>query len=566
MNWFRLCISWLLLTVFLLLSSCSARPKDPRLLDIAQTVSDHPREALALLDSIDPTSLKENDRNFYELLQIKATDKAYILHTSDSMILKVIDYYSKHKGCGLYPEALYYAGRVYSDIGDYPTALRYFQDALDALPENPDLDLKSKILTQKGWILHSLRMYKEAIKNFEESLKINSADHDSIKYLSNMKLLGAAFLQLNEYNKADSCFMRARKTAKTSFPSDTITLDMYLAGTQSYRGNTEAALKLIRPILPYAIAHNRHIIMSYAANIYLEAGILDSAYYFAKKLMYCDNLKYQKTGYRIILLPELRNFSPTDSLISYIGSYRDVLDKSLDNNDSEQVLMQTSLFNYQLHERELKKAEVAKTHYMYLALIAIIIGLFFSLATLYFRKKSIRNRLQYHEALDDIEKLRKELTSNKTSFSASKTSDEDVKTDLRNRLKEELLALQKTGEAKKDVPQAIIESDVYSKLQEYVTSKKRISDSDNIWTGLETAVLASSPSFKSRLYLLAGDRLKEDAYHLALLIKCGVSPTTLSILTGRTKGAISSRRGDLCNKIFGEKLGATLMDDIIRLL
>ncbi|MDE6633579.1 MAG: hypothetical protein K2K23_11320, partial [Muribaculaceae bacterium] len=114
----------------LVFSGCKGKPEDQRLLEIAEKVSDSPKEMLERLDSIDVSSMKESDRYFHALLSIKAKDKAYIQHTSDSVILKVIDYYSGHKGSGLYPEALYYGGRVYSDIGDAPTALRYFQDAL----------------------------------------------------------------------------------------------------------------------------------------------------------------------------------------------------------------------------------------------------------------------------------------------------------------------------------------------------------------------------------------------------------------------------------------------------
>ena len=87
------------------------------------------------LDSIDKDRLPESDSHFLDLLRIKARDKAYVTHTSDSIILSVVDYYADHKDSGLYPEALYYAGRVYSDMGDFPTALEYFHAALDETPE-----------------------------------------------------------------------------------------------------------------------------------------------------------------------------------------------------------------------------------------------------------------------------------------------------------------------------------------------------------------------------------------------------------------------------------------------
>lgn len=134
----------------LLMAVCCGRTShDHRLERIWGYVSDKPKEAMAALDSIDVTSMSEADRAFYNLIGIKAKDKAYVLHTSDSLILTVIDHYSRHKEDGLYAEALYYGGRVYSDLGDYPTGLHYFQEALDLLPENtPHLRLRGMSLAK----------------------------------------------------------------------------------------------------------------------------------------------------------------------------------------------------------------------------------------------------------------------------------------------------------------------------------------------------------------------------------------------------------------------------------
>ena len=110
-------LKYFLPIVLFIVSACSGSPDDSRLLAISGIVSDKPEEALAALDSIDPNGLSEPNRHFYDFLSIKAKDKAYVTHTSDSLILNVIDYYSRHKDSGLYPEALYYGGRVYRDIG-----------------------------------------------------------------------------------------------------------------------------------------------------------------------------------------------------------------------------------------------------------------------------------------------------------------------------------------------------------------------------------------------------------------------------------------------------------------
>lgn len=54
-------------------------------------------------------------RMYYDLLTVKVRDKAYIRHTSDSLIRNVLRYYEHQDDKKHLPETYYYAGRVYSD-------------------------------------------------------------------------------------------------------------------------------------------------------------------------------------------------------------------------------------------------------------------------------------------------------------------------------------------------------------------------------------------------------------------------------------------------------------------
>ena len=119
-------ISAVMVILACLLSVCSCgdgSKMDARFQHIDTLCDTLPTEAIRLLDSIDRTGLSEKDLNRWRLLWIKSHDKAYIAHTSDTLILDLFDYYDNHLSEGLYAEALYYGVRVYSDIGDHPTAL-----------------------------------------------------------------------------------------------------------------------------------------------------------------------------------------------------------------------------------------------------------------------------------------------------------------------------------------------------------------------------------------------------------------------------------------------------------
>ena len=172
-NFIRNIFPVILFLAILAIGGCGSSPRDSRLSEIALIISDSPEDALKRLGDICPDSLSGSDRHYLDLLTIKAKDKAYIRHTSDSLILDVLSYASSHQSEGYYPEALYYAGRVFGDIGDYPTSLKYFQSALETMDENTsDITLKANTLSQISSILSHMRLYDEAIQYHEKVLEL----------------------------------------------------------------------------------------------------------------------------------------------------------------------------------------------------------------------------------------------------------------------------------------------------------------------------------------------------------------------------------------------------------
>ena len=183
--------------------SCG-RGNDGRFARIDALCDLDPRLAMSMLDSIDYGSLSEKDRHLHDLLSIKSRDKAYVMHTSDSLILDVIDYYSSHKNDSHYPEVLYYGGRVYSDIGDLPAALKYFQNAIDAVPDKKEnARFRSILLNQTGRLLHSLRLDSAAVEYLEKSILLMATDGErSSDLLFSHGLIDASYMGMNDLKNA----------------------------------------------------------------------------------------------------------------------------------------------------------------------------------------------------------------------------------------------------------------------------------------------------------------------------------------------------------------------------
>lgn len=572
-------IYFITILILLLSISCSAPDHDQRLEHVCELISKSPNEALSALEGIDYSTLLEHDRHYYDFLTVKARDKAYIRHTSDSLILDIINYYSGQNTRELYPEALYYGGRVYSDLGDYSTALSFFQSALDKMPtEQRDMELRCRILSQTGRLLNSLRLYEEAVPYLKETIELNRSLNDSINETYNLQLLGTVYLRAHDFEKAEDTFRAALKCSKYLDKSYQAKSLMYIAGVKYRIGQIDSAIIYIRntPDLVKPIARNSAL--AYASDIYYAAGIFDSAYVYAHELINSKDKLNKATGYNVILSPGLQPFSPADTIYRYLNDYLRLLESYYNENENQLAVYQTSLHNYQIHDRERRKAEkendVLRQWFFAVSFLVLIM----TIIILYLKNRSKNYKLKLHHALENIAKLKQVLNDRtkenndadktETKIKAKVTDNEVEETteDLRKKLRKELQDLYNTNRERISFSTVILDSPTYKKLQSMISKGESIKENSELWAELEALVLKVSPNFITNLQLLVGGKLSSYDLHTSLLIKCGFQPTQMTILLNRAKGTIVSRRESLCFRVFEEKLGTKVIDGIIALL
>ena len=530
-------------TMLLSLPGCSSKRQSPasqELDKIATSVCEHPDSALASLEAIDYKSISESDRHYHDFLTIKARDKGYVEHTSDSLILDVIDYYSSNDDRNLYPEVLYYGGRVYSDLGDYPTSLSYFQKALDNLPENyPDRSLESRLSSQTGRLLIGMRLYGEAIPYMERAIKANHATRDTVNLIYNYGLISSAYIYLKDYDKAELNLKNAAYWAQFSDNRllENIRIDM--AAVKLHKNRLDSALAIIRGLPDRVEPEFRNLALANACDI--------------------PDSNNRNNGYRIMLSPELRGRIPIDSLTDLILQYNDILQKNYTGHGEQQALMQQSMYNYRLQERKRADAERTNMNLLIALLAASVIALGFLAALLYMKYRNLQLEANLRDALNTAESIRKKNDPAPPVPESTRA--------LREKLTKKLLSLSQENIRDRSVPEAISSSKAYEELEKLVKSEAPLPEDSPLWDSLEKVVLSVSPEFRQRLESLCwGCKLSKNDYHTAILIKCGVSPSELVKLICRSKGAISSRRERLGEKMFGTKKTVADVDAIIRLL
>lgn len=564
-------LSSLLLILLTILTGCTPGPTDPRLFQINEISETSPREALDSLRVIIPDELTEPDRHFYDFLSVKVADKAYVAHTSDSLILRVIDYESRHKKLCRFPEALYYGGRVFSDLGDYPTALRYFQDAMELIPKgHPDLNLRANIVSQYGGLLNKLRLYDEAIPFVNESIEIDRQLNDTVNEVYDLLLAGCITMRASKFDLAKEYINQAfRKSSKLPIHLHYYA-SMYMGAVNFYTDNIDSARTYIYRTFESVSDQARNSALAYGAEIYKASGMVDSAYWCASRLINSRDTLNKRFGYKILLSPEVISKVDNDSLQHYFTEYTKALNGILNDNSNLLAVTQHSAYNYDLHKREREKSEKRNITLTYWILGAASLILLLSYLALILKYSYNKTRLRLRDAIENINRLEHSLKSKNESIRQADYEYLDYTQnsveELRKTLRSKLYSLYSSGNQSASIAPAILTSTAYTKLEDHIKSSRHIKDDSPLWRELEEAVIASSPNFKTNLQLLVGGKLTMNDLQTSILIKCGVTPTQMTILLNRAKGTIASRRESLGLRVFDQKTATKVIDGIIRLL
>ncbi len=559
-------LSIVIILIIIILTGCT-KEFDSTLLKLNEQLNTDLELALDRIDSIDYTRLSPHDRHYFDFLTIKANDKTYHLHTSDSLILDVINYMSKKGSKAQYAEVLYYGGRVYKDLGDHPNAIHYFQRALDEIPDNTDLNLKANILSQTGRLFNELRLNDEATYYLEQVIEIDKQLKDTVNLVYDLQLLGHINLNISNLSTAEKLFKEALDCSSELPVGYSSKSRMYIAETKRRLGNIDSALFYIKNIISDIPQGSQNTALAMTAKVYHDAGRYDSAYFYAKKLVNSNNRINKKTGYEIILSPQIIAYNTPDEINQYIDEYRHTIEHIFDDNKNRLAIGQITQHNYESQQRLRIKAERSETLFKYISLGAsfIIVALIsFVLFLLHQRKKSkhllfnVNKELRHN--ISTINKLKQQLNNNSETGTQMESESID---DLRKRI---LLLYETNQNNIPSLPDNLINSDIYHLILTHLRQENPINNNDLLWVNLKELINSTFPSFKPTLVKLSAGKLTEEEFRTTILIKIGIQTSDIAKLLAKSKGSIISRRHSLSFKMFGKKIGTQATDTIIKLL
>ena len=560
---------WFLLTGMIIFLLCCTRvpERDVKELDsindMLNASADSSTAALKRLDSIDTAGLSEEDRFFHTFLMLKARDKAMIVATSDSVYSSVREHYSDKSG-ELYPEVMYMGGRIYTDLGDYPRALKNYNEAADLTEGDVSkLKLRGNILAQKAWLLDNLRVCNEAARCMDEVIRIDSLLNDSVNLMYDCELLAAIDMHSKKYDRAERHLLKSLRLAETYDHGHAGRVKVDLAAVNYYRGDLDNAHKLIREAGD--TAQPSEPFLAYAASIYSALDKRDSAFLYASRLLEDTSSHTRVTAFDILLSPKYVHSLSYDTLVSYISEYRRIVHKNYNTDSIKNAMLQNTLYNYSIHDRDRQSAENRSFMLKNILVIVCLAGIAAVIGLLYSRYVKQKKILKLQRQLEKLKKLDSLYESDEGEASEDVVFSQDIDV-LRKHIKKYLDAIDGSSGSYKIVKSDLEDTDSFARLQEKIEREKPIGDSDPLWEDLRELINKTYPDFFNQVLLLSNGELKPMSNKIIILIKCGVTPTQMIRLLSREKGTISYWRRIMSGKLMGTAIKTESLDRVIYLL
>jgi len=562
----------LLFPILLLMCICACTNKPyPQSLRVADSlIHNNPDSAVILLEELKRSMAFEPQATqmYYQLLTIKAKDKAYITHTSDSLIKTVVKYYEERKDQERLPETYYYAGRVYRDLGDAPQALEYLQKAIESTKDCTDYRLISRIYSQTGTLYLYQDTYDQALEVFRKAYQYCLSDKDSIGMVYSLRDIGRTFTTLNCADSALYYYKGALNYAEQIHNNHLAgVVQAELSGLYIQLEMYPEAFTAIQCSNKYIKGHNIAPFYAILADYYYYTNQLDSATFYYTQTASFDDL-YQKQGSYKGLGNIARKKGQYKEAMEYFDKYLICTDSIKDITNTETIRKMQSLYNYQLKEKENSKLQRQAANYKLwniLLVFSLLSLVFLFIAYHQFRKKKEQQRLVKQERIKQIQKDRYAqsntyLEKNKEQIKVLELSLHKAEIE-KDQLRQDLLKAQKsliektneqitaTQRVQKQSELALKHSDIYKKFHFAVQgSDEKIGNDD--WKELMCAVDEAYNQFTTRLLELYP--MKTIEIQVCVLIKIGLSPAQIAFITIRSRQAISSIRKRLYSKVMGK--------------
>lgn len=561
-----------------LINACTRKPVYPEAMSLAiRCVETTPDSALLYLDSLSSATLQaepKETRIYYDLLKIKAHDKLYHKHTSDSIIQKIVQFYDEYGDLSKQMEAYYYLGSVYRDMGDAPRAVKAFLHVTELGEKTAEYGLMGKTYGQICTLLKQQSVYDEAEKAGRKELEYATLRNDSIGIGYSLRNIARIFHNRHELDSALHYYMEGYEKGAMRIKNIILSEVPWIYYD---KGKPEKAKSLIFELLekdrePY----NNWVLLG---RIYAQEGELDKAYDCFHKVLGKGSRFQIQGAYQGLSEIETRRGN-LQAAIAYANQSLAYQDSINQWTQTETIAKIQALYNFQSYEAENNRLQAENSrHQRWFLLLSF--GLILSIigGLLYYnrlqRKKAkilrlartarMLKELAYQNSsilMEDEKQMIKELQTRSQQLENEKSyllkRLQEVEYDLSSYAQPEKKGIKET----KILPQILSfkNSGIYHLFHQWSEGSAKITGEQ--WKELQAAIDLTYPRFTDRLLTLH-PKLSEIELRICYLIKISLPLKTIAQMLNRSNSAITNARTRMYKKLKGEEGKAEFFDQFI---
>ena len=531
---------------------------------VSEIINDHPDSALVLLDSMEvkKATWNKDARMRYDLLRLKAQNKAGVLFSSDSLAKTLTDYFDRHGNSNDQMLAHYLLGRAYHEHGEAPMALQCYQEAAeraDTTAADCDYRQLSRVYGQMADIFYQQGLYRQELTYDRLAEKYAWKGKDTLAALMCYEQTSLAYERLNQLDSSIIVVEDvARLYERYGFPSDAAIALGTIIENLIGRGEYAKANKYLAQYESKSgfldslgnVLSGREIYYHSKGEYYLRTNIIDSAeFYFRKELHEGKDFNNQNAGaYGLAMVFQLRHLH--DSAAKYY-QYAYVMNDSMYAwQTTETIKRMQSMYDYTRHQKEAHLANMRVTHVenMIWVCVAIILLILLAGYIVYGQMSRKRQELEnkYLQSLEIIRQARQDIVMLKESHA-----------DNAKLIAEKEKLIYEQRDYLKTLP---IEMPLYKRL-----AIKGQEPTAEEWQQIEEQVFELYPQFHQFLDNHSS-LLNDKEYKTCILIRAGFKPKSISNMLNVGPSYISNIRTEMLQTLFDIDGTPKVFDEMIKKL
>ena len=570
-----ICFGWLLL----MLACTDGSQYDTALEGVRAVLYDNPSMALEKLDSLKTywNEFPNDTRMRWQLLQLSAQNKCDTIFRSDSLQRELVAYFDRHGTPNERMHANYLLGRAYSDMGEAPLALKWFQKAAESADTTAvDCDFHTLFVVygQIALTFDRQNLYREEIEALKKFSHFALKDSDTYYYIRGIEFQENPYYCLDDtlnmmrtMEKARQLYLENgwKESAAAVYPPAILLL---LQDGQYQRAYAMMQIFEGESGLFDAdgnIAPGREHYYNSRGLYHLGVHQVDSAeYYFRKLLKFNVNRNYDVYDGLHAVYRARRDI---DSVMKYAALSEQALDSIQKDDQSEAVAIAHSMYNYNRMERMVEQKEIEAVRMRWRIILAVVMGLVALLFVIqrYRRYKKKKER--------ELEEISKEFFEKKEHLEQAKRNLallEEDKNRLAEEMHDEIVQLQEEVHHYKQKYECdsiykrellLENSPIVKKLHKKgMGNPKENLPTDDEWMQLAEAIHEQLPEFYASI--LQDDLLTYEEKRLCMLCRLNFYNGEIALLFDKSPQSITNMKSAVNYKLFGSKSASSLNDNL----